>query len=75
MKSLEIIQDDNVRDFSMRVGAFLSIHKTYEVKFQRNLFYAGIGSSAGHTPGSTQDLTKAKLDESWVAFIVYKEKR
>ena len=75
MKSLEIIQDDNVRDFSMRVGAFLSTYKTYEVKFQRNLFYAGIGSSAGHTPGSTQDLTKAKLDESWVAFIVYKEKR
>jgi hypothetical protein len=40
------------------------------VKFQRNLFYAGIGASAGRTPGSAKRLdATTKLDESWVAFI------
>jgi hypothetical protein len=74
MIRLEIVESPNRERFVKAVEDFCEHHWVIfdSLKFQRNLFYAGIGSSAGHTPGSTQDLSKARLDESWVAFILWR---
>ena len=71
---MAIIESTDRVEFCTKVAEFYNKTWVAECKFQRNLYYAGIGSSAGHTPGSTQDLTKATLAESFVAFIVYGEK-
>ena len=74
MKGLRvtIVEEHSAQDFIETLNARMEALDVFSVKLQRNLFYAGIGSSAGHTPGSTQDLTKAKLDESYIGFVVYR---
>jgi hypothetical protein len=70
MIRLAIIERPNAEEFIQAFEDFVARHQvTKDIKFQRNLFYAGIGSSAGRTPGSTQDINQSKLDESYVAFI------
>jgi hypothetical protein len=75
MTRLHIIEESGKAALIKAVESFAASHEVIleSVKFQRNLFYAGIGSSAGHTPGSTQDLSHAKLDELWVAFLLWKD--
>ena len=77
MKGLRvvIVEEANKGAFVQTLNACMETRDVFSVKLQRNLFYAGIGSSAGHTPGSTQDLRTAELDESYVGFVVYKPSR
>jgi len=74
MKGLRvvIVEEASKEMFVQTLNDVMFSLDVQHVKLQRNLFYAGIGSSAGHTPGSTQDLSKAKLDESYVGFVVYR---
>jgi hypothetical protein len=72
---LKIIEEATEFDF---IVAFEAFAKSYDVildavKFQRNLYYAGIGSSAGRTPGSEKGIDDAELEKSFVAFIPYRE--
>jgi hypothetical protein len=72
MNRLEIIEVKTKQELIESFEAFAQEHDVAlsGVKFQRNLFYAGIGSSAGRTPGSEKALdADTKLEELWVAFI------
>jgi hypothetical protein len=75
MTKLEIIEAPSKELFIESVEAFVGRPNCWivSVKFQRNLFYKGIGSSAGRTPGSSTPIDESKLDESWVAFILWRE--
>ena len=76
MIRLQILESDSreafVKDFEKFVSNKLEANARIDladVKFQRNLYYKGIGSSAGRTPGSTRKVSDSTLDESWIAFI------
>ena len=71
---LEIIECPGRETFKAMVEVFCSGKELFEVKFQRNLYYAGIGSSAGRTPGVTTPCPpKEELSESYVAFVAWWE--
>ena len=55
MKGLhcEIIVKEKRDDFLLALNDFMFPRDVFSVKLQRNLYYAGIGSSAGRTPGVT----------------------
>ena len=72
---LEIIKCSDPTLFENVVSDFYNTRTVIECKFQRNLYYKGIGSSAGKTPGSPPLTAENKLEESYVAFIVYKERK
>lgn len=69
---LVIIEESDWVIFIDRVEAFINSHKVHfeSLKFQRNLFYRGIGGSAGKTPGVTAPCPP-EPDRDYVAFIVY----
>ena len=71
MIRLQILESDSREAFVKDFERFLAEHSVQLecVKFQRNLYYKGIGSSAGRTPGSTRKVSDSTLDESWIAFI------
>jgi hypothetical protein len=73
---LVVIENADRVDFIDEVEAFLAEHEcwTSSIKFQRNLYYKGIGSSAGATPGAAALTPQARLDESFLAFILYESK-
>jgi hypothetical protein len=75
MTRLKIIEMADRNDFALAIENFIDRHRVHleSVKFQRNLYYKGIGSSAGRTPGSTKSCDEAKLDESYVAFLLWEE--
>jgi hypothetical protein len=75
MKGLhvELIEETNKETFLERCNAFMEPRDVFSVKLQRNLYYAGVGSSAGRTPGVTTSCPpKEELQSSFVAFVVYK---
>ena len=78
MKSrVEIIESESRETFKELVGEFYSTHRVFECKFQRNLYYKGVGSSDGYD-GSKESFDKVvnkcvKLSESWVAILVWIE--
>jgi len=71
MTHLKIIEQPNKQDFIDVVESFIAVYGYQSIKFQRNLYYAGIGSSAGRTPGSITSIENSKLEESYVAFIIW----
>ena len=75
MTKLEIIEATTKELFIESVEAFVGKPNCWilSVKFQRNLFYKGIGSSAGRTPGSDKNINDSKLEESYVAFILWND--
>ncbi len=72
MTRLVIVENENRTAFIDEVEAFLAAHEcwTSSIKFQRNLYYKGIGSSAGATPGAPP-LTTEPLAELFMAFILF----
>ena len=73
----EIIESAEREEFKRLVGEFYSSHHVHECKFQRNLYYKGVGSSDGYD-GDKEKLGKVasgevKLSESWIAVFVYRE--
>jgi hypothetical protein len=71
---MTILEESDRFRFIDEMECFLNEHKIVSVKFQRNLYYKGIGSSAGKTPGAKRLTAKTKLHSSYLAFIVYKDK-
>jgi hypothetical protein len=74
---VEIIEKSNREEFKTLVGGFYSTHHVVECKFQRNLYYKGVGSSDGYDGDKSKVDAVAKgcveLEESWVAILVYSE--
>ena len=75
MKKLSIIKASSEESFLEGVNTFFLEHPSiFSFKAQRNLYYAGIGGSAGRTPGVTAPCPPAeKLVESYVGFIVFED--
>lgn len=70
---VKVIECDTQEAFCGEVEAFCIGLDIFEIKFQRNLFYAGVGSSAGRTPGVTGACPPVEeLKERYVAFIAYR---
>lgn len=74
MKGLKlmIIEIANRQAFTETMNVVLPPLDVFSVKLQRNLYYAGVGSSAGRTPGVTVPCPpKEELSESYVGFVLY----
>ena len=74
MKGLKLllVEKENREEFLDVMNRILPPLDVFSVKLQRNLYYAGIGSSAGRTPGVTAPCPpKEELTESYVGFVLY----
>lgn len=72
---MAILEDKDAVEFMDEVESFFRRYHVIECKFQRNLYYEGIGASACRDPRSHKRLTpKSRLMSSYVAFIIYKER-
>jgi hypothetical protein len=73
---LVIIENADRVAFIDEVEAFLASHEcwTNTIKFQRNLYYRAIGSSAGATPGAEALTPQTPLSESFLAFVMFESK-
>ena len=71
---VQIIKCEARETFIAMVEAFCLGLDVFEVKFQRNLYYARVGSSAGRTPGTVGACPPEEaLQESYVAFVAWWE--
>ena len=83
---LEMIEGFDEDLFAIEVEAFLKTHDVFSVKFQRNLYYAGVGSSDGYKGKGfffskkcreQRKIAKGKikLQKSFLAFVLYKGRK
>lgn len=83
---LEMIEGFDEDLFALEVENFLKTHDVFEVKVQRNLYYAGVGSSDGYKGKGwffskkcreQRKIAKGKikLQKSFLAFIFFKGRR
>jgi hypothetical protein len=71
-----MVEEKTKQDFIDTVNFELYDKDVFSVKFQRNLYYTGVGSSDGYK-GKTKGFKKVasgevKLEESFIGFICYK---
>jgi hypothetical protein len=82
--TLSIVEGSDRGDFTKKVNCFLKGKDVFSVKMQRNLFYAGVGSSEGYKgrgffwskknrEARRIAKGKIKLQESFLAFILVRK--